>query len=62
MKKLLSVLLLVVMVFSLSVAVVGAAPPNQDGGVDHTVQKDDWPRLYDRDKLGGNSVPVAAAM
>ncbi|HEY86371.1 MAG TPA: PhnD/SsuA/transferrin family substrate-binding protein [Chloroflexi bacterium] len=42
MKKLLSVLLLVVMVFTLSVAVVGAAPPNQDGGTDHTVQKDDW--------------------
>ena len=42
MKKLLSIVLLVVMMFSISVAVVGAAPPNQDGGQDYTVQKDDW--------------------
>ncbi len=42
MRKVLSVLLLVVMLFTLSVATVGATPPHQGGGTDYVVQKDDW--------------------
>ncbi len=41
MKKVLGFLLVVVMLFSLALS-VSAAPPAQDGGTDHTVQKDDW--------------------
>lgn len=41
MKKFLGFLLVVVMLFPLALS-VSAAPPTQDGGTDHTVQKDDW--------------------